>query len=548
MEARLDYRVRALIDASSSLKEVGVDPWSIRALLSPYDYESIVYEGVKHPRVTVWGVGGGEWGRLNTGSAVAAAGGLLVARAGRGFRVEAGGVKHYASKVAVASAPGAAVAAFYVNRYSSIAYSTPLASGVIEEAYRGEPAACSIGYRLAACVFRDGRSLLVAEGRLLEVGVPVEAVALHEGKAIVESGGWLLEVDGNGFKPLVKARGVFAGLTGRSLLLNTGGRLSVLDGASLTPLMDAVDGSASGHGDVIVVDKGVALEIHESTGVLKASIPKTPEARCWATPAGVLCCRRAFCGLVEPGVEAVRLEPVVNGVRAVRLESTVPVWVNGEPVGESRIIRVDGGVLKPAVIRVEARHLLGDIVLEAVAPGVKPSVTGEAVAWVSETGHSCGGIGVLEVRVEHGELPPGVSLYATVDGRRLRVDRVLEACIQRPVHEVVVEAVDDSGGSVEVARIPVETVEARTPRLGYRVIEEGEGPLILIETDAVVERALVCSRNGCTPVKPVKHGDGYVVKPPGGRLPEYIIVKLSWMGFKRLEKISLDGEQGRRRG
>lgn len=367
MELKLNYTVKSLVDVSQQLENAGLNPWSTSAELSRYDFESIVYSGVEHPRVTPYGSDSGAWRRINnSGGCIAWFNGLRVAAAGKNYSITARGEEYYASRIAVGSTIGALIVAFYTGRYTSIAYSTTRSIRVVEDAYKGIPVECSAGFKLFACTFRDGRSLVISESELWDLGVPARAIALlWDNSALVESSGWLVKTRRGEIKPITLAEGVFAGFSGQQPLFTKNNLLVALEGSSLVEIAGVESGLATGFGSIIVIDKGRVLEVLNQDGEQEAVLEKSSDTRCWASRSGILCCRGAFCGLVEPGESYLKLEDIRGEPRDIVVKAAIPVWVNGAPIrGDSAIMHL--GECRVQSCRLKVSHLLGDLHLETL--------------------------------------------------------------------------------------------------------------------------------------------------------------------------------------
>jgi len=542
LEIRLGYRVKSFIDASRFLQKLGLDPWSVEAVVSPYDFESIIYRGVLHPRMTPGSVASGEWRLLDQGY-IASYNGLSIAGDRERYRVSVGGEEYTASRAVYSSIDGALVVAFMVGKYTSIAQATPDNLVIYRDVYRGEPVECSIGYASSACVFRDGCSIVVHSGGVARVGFPARAVAtLGDGSILVESGGWLVRILEEDVKPLTRSNGVFRGLLMDQPLFLIGDSLRVLSEASLVEVARVNGGEAWGFNEVIVLDKGSRLEVLDARGRPEYVLEKDPSVKCWATRSGVVCCRRSFCGLIEPGESLVGIEPVKGEAHSVVLKPGIPVDLGkGFTVSEEVITEEAASILRPHLFRLTIRHLLGDTVVEAESPGLEVGVRGEATAHVSTGRHRCGGVGVLEVKLEHESLPRRVKLYVSLGNKVIESAGSGTICIDRLVNEVLVEAVDEqTGDRVVVARIPVKAIHIPPPVVRHSLTSSG----VVIESDAVIEETLLCYRDKCIRVKHPVGNRVHIASPGGMEAPGYIIVRLGRNGFTYTRRIKLQEDTG----
>jgi hypothetical protein len=181
-----------------------------------------------------------------------------------------------------------------------------------EAVYRRKPVSTSIGYRLATVTFDDGRSIIVAyPNRVIEVGLPVEAVALTPREEIlVFSKNSVIEVSHEETRPLVvvSSKPIFKGFFFTLPAFQISNTLYALDGGSLVKRLD-VRGDATAW-NIVVDDASTDLAVYNPSLKLDLTVRKEPEARCWATSEGVVCCRGSWCGVVEPGESIVEIEPL----------------------------------------------------------------------------------------------------------------------------------------------------------------------------------------------------------------------------------------------
>lgn len=509
MRVKLPYKVKAYAELPGA-----------RAVVSPYDMESLVVEGVAaQPRATVASVPSEGWVLeppcagavyLSRDAYVCGAvaglsstdGGLALLRDVRGFRLVGRGFELTGEVAAYASVPGALAVALHDGRELHVAVATYGEVRAFEGVARERPASVHLGYRLASVVLGSGRSVVVYENRVVDVGYPARAVAYVQGTPLVESSGWLVYADREDPRPAVKASAAFAGFARNLPALREGSRLYVLDQGALVEYAE-VRGEATAWGWV-VDDLGLALRVLDPRGREALRTAKDPEARCWATPYGVLCCRGARCGVVEPGESEVVLTPGFGEVHRVLAEVDHPVRLRyGDSVvrcADSCTVEDPGAsVLRPHAFAVEVEHLLGTA--EAVVVSRPPPVVVEGVEaelLTSQGVHECGGLGLLRLRAGNISKPGRAVVKAL--GTVLEPGRVVEVCagtIPRALDVVAEDPV--AGDSLVLASVAPRVVELPRPRVGLRVEHlDGSSRLRLeVEEGAEVLEATLCCGRRC---------------------------------------------------
>jgi len=511
VRVRLPYRVKTYAELPGA-----------RAVVSPYDMESLVVEGVAaQPRATVASVQSEGWVLeppctgavyLSKDAYVCGAvaglsstdGGLALLRDVRGFRLVGKGFELTGEVAAYASVPGALAVALHDGRELHVAVATHGEVRAFEGVARERPTSVHLGYRLASVVLGSGRSVVVFENRAVDVGYPARAVAYIQNTPLVESSGWLVYADREDPRPAVKASATFAGFARNLPAFKEGGRLYVLDQGALVEYAE-VRGEATAWGWV-VDDLGLALRVLDPKGREALRTAKNPEARCWATPYGVLCCRGAWCGVVEPGESEITLTPDFREVHRVLAEVDHPVRLHyGDSVvrcAESCAVEdPKASVLRPHTFAVEVEHLLGTA--EAVAVSKPPPVVVDGVEvelLTSQGVHECGGLGLLRLRAGNisGNISKPGRAVVKILGTALEPGRVVEVCTGTLPRALDVVAEDPvAGDRLLLATITPRVVELPRPRVGLRVEHlDGSSRLRLeVEEGAeVVEATLCCGR------------------------------------------------------
>jgi len=540
MRLVIGYRYSRYIDLS--------DKVNTNAVLSPFDYTHIVLEGVAaHPEILAnMSIGEGEWILQKTcQNAVAVDKGKIICGAEAGFshtkfgvavKKSVGGYLVTSSRfswscesVAHASVPGALIVACFDGRYTNTALASFNGLFYAEATYRCKPVGTSIGYRLATVTFDDGRSIIVAyPNRIVEVGLPVEAIALTpREEMLVLSKNSVIEVSHDETRPLVvvDSKPIFKGFFFTLPAFQISNTLYALDGGSLVKRLD-VRGDATVW-NMVVDDASTELAVYNPSLKPDLVVRKEPEARCWATPEGVVCCRGSWCGVVEPGESVIEVEPLnelhgfaVKSDTYVKIHSDLGVQVVRD---STRAVDEKASLLRPKRYALSVEHLLGytDIVLESPPKPVKVEVS-KAVIETSSALHECGGLahGVIDVRVV--EKPGRVKVLAG----RAGVEKAgsVEVCLNS-IESVPIVAVDPvANDAVKLLEVKPEVRYIPAPRVDLRLkhFEGYSEAEIAKDSDIEVLEAKLCCSNVCSDLPN---------RIEGCRLPAFIVLRVKKSGF-----------------
>jgi len=540
MRLVLGYRYKRYIDLS--------DEVNASAVLSPFDYTHIVLEGVAaHPEILAnMSIGEGEWILQRTcQNAVAVdkdkiicgaeAGfshtkfGVAVKKSVGGYLVTSSRFSWSCESVAYASLPGALIVACFDGRYTNIALASFNGLFYAEAVYRRKPVSASIGYRLATVTFDDGRSIIVTyPNKIVEVGLPVEAVALtSREEMLVLSKNSIIEVSHEETRPLVVTsdKPIFRGFFYTLPAFQISNTLYALDGGSLVKRLD-VRGDATAW-NIVVDDASTDLAVYNPSLKLDLVVRKEPEARCWTTSEGVVCCRGSWCGIVEPGESIVEVEPL-NELHGFAMKSDACIKVHSDlgthVVKETaRVVDEKASLLRARRYALTVEHLLGytDIVFESPAKPVKVEV-GRAIVETSSGIHECGGLahGVIDVRVI--EKPGRVKVLAG----RADIEKTgsVEICLNS-IESIPIVAVDPvANDSVKILDVKPETRYLPAPRVDVKLkhFEGYSEAEIAKDSDTEVVEAKLCRNNTCSDLPK---------RIENCKLPAYIVVKVKKDGF-----------------
>ena len=542
MRLVIGYRYSRYIDLS--------DKVNTNAVLSPFDYTHIVLEGVAaHPEILAnMSIGEGEWIlKSNCGKPVAidrdrvicgAEGfshtrfGLAVKKSVGGYLVTSSRFSWSCEDVEYASIPGALIVACFDGKYSNIALASFNGLFYAEAVYRRKPVSASIGYRLATVTFDDGRSIIAAyPGRVIEVGLPVEAVALTpREEMLVFSKNSVIEVSHEETRPLVvvNSKPVFKGFFFTLPAFQISNTLYALDGGSLIKKLD-IRGDATAW-NMVVDDASTDLAVYNPSLKLDLVTRKEAEARCWATSEGVVCCRGSWCGIVEPGESVIEVEPLnelhgfaVKSDAYVKVHSDLGVHIVKET---ARVVDEKASLFRAKRYALTVEHLLGytDIVFESPAKPVKVEV-GRAIVETSSGIHECGGLahGVIDVRVI--EKPGRVKVLAgRADIEKTGKTGSVEVCLNS-IESIPIVAVDPvANDSVKILDVKPETRYLPAPRVDVKLkhFEGYSEAEIAKDSDTEVVEAKLCCNNTCSDMPK---------RIENCRLPAFIVVRVRRNGF-----------------
>jgi len=539
MRLVIGYRYSRYIDLSDRVNTV--------ATLSPFDFTHIVLEGVvAHPEILAnMSLGEGEWIlEKPCGGAVAigkdnvicsAVGfshtrfGVAVKKAVSGYLVTSSRFSWSCEDVKYVSIPGALIATCFDGKYSSIALASFNGLLYAEATYRRKPVGTSIGYRLATVTFDDGRSIIVAyPNRIVEVGLPAEAVALTpREEMLVLSKNSVIEVSHDETRPLVvvDSKPIFKGFFFTLPAFQISNTLYALDGGSLVKKLD-VRGDATAW-NMVVDDASTELAVYNPSLKPDLVVRKEPEARCWATSEGVVCCRGSWCGIVEPGESIIEVEPL-NELHGFAVKSDAYAKVHSDLgthiVKESaRVVDEKASLLRARRYALSVEHLLGytDIVLESHAKPVKVEVS-TAIVETSSSIHECGGLahGLIDVRVI--EKPDRVKVLAG----RADIEKTgsVEVCLNS-IESIPIVAVDPvANDSLKLMDVKPEIHFISAPKADVKLrhFEGYSEAEIVKDSDADVLETKLCCNNICSDLPK---------RIESCRLPAFIVVRVRRNGF-----------------
>lgn len=344
MKAVIPYTVKRFVD----LTRLGGG----RVVLSPYDLESLVVEGLRvQPRITLTSQAG-SGGPAEAGDACenpvyvsrdlvecsAVAGfshlehGVAVTRDAGSYRVVTRGEVFVGKTLVSEAKPGALIVAVHDGSDTHVVLASYDDYVVYRNAYEKEPVKCSLGFRIAACVFSDDRSLVIHGGDAYELGFPVEAVASTPRGPLLRSGEWLLYADEEDLRPLVRSGGDFAGFIHELPAFREGSKLKILDSGALVDYV-SVGGNVTAW-NLVVDDLRDFLRVIDLRRKELLRVPKDLGVACWATKDGVLCCRGLWCGLIDVGETVVSIESSFKDFHKLKISANTLLNVR---YGEEKI-------------------------------------------------------------------------------------------------------------------------------------------------------------------------------------------------------------------
>lgn len=491
----------------------------VRVVLSPYDLESLVIEGLRvQPKITAGSrsdfsgfvEAGDECGNpvyvskdLVECSAIAGFShpehGVAVVRGLKNYEVITKEGVFAGESLVIDSIPGAFIAAVYDGGETHVVLASYEDYVVYRGAYDREPVKCSLGFRIATCVFSDERSLIIREGRAYEVGFPAEAVASTPKGPLLRSGEWLLYADGEDLKPLLKSGARFAGFVHGVPAFREGRKLKILESGALVDYVD-VEGDVSAW-DLIVEDSGETLRVIDLRNEEVLRVPKELEASCWATKHGVLCCRKLWCGLVISGEASVDLETSVRYSHTLTINSNTPLKVRyGEEIIECssgcELVEERASVLREHKFNVILEHLLSYTEAEAISkpPQIKASLE-PAKLYVSEGTHVCGGPSYFRGYVKDLVKPERVEVY--LNDVELTPGMELGMCLSSYVPDLNIRALDPvSGDAISLGPATYEVVRIPRPEVRVDVVNKESFSEVVVTTEPgveVLEKRICCS-------------------------------------------------------
>ena len=335
--------------------------------------------------------------------------GVAVTRTPKGYKVFTSSEILECERVVYASTPGAFIVACYEEPGTHVVTANYTGVFIFRDAYSGKrPLSAHIGFNSYSVVFEDKRSVVIRGSSLVEIGVPVVAVA-HTSEAIYGlSGKWLVKITGD-YKPLVALdiEPVFVGVSGGLPVFNINSKLYRLEGGALVELDYVKDPVSSVSVQDIIVDNSTLLRAYDAAGRLYLETPKSLEVKCWATRYGVLCCRSGLCGVIKPGTSVIQVDAVNRGAHEVRVSSDVPLIVEYSnsvyrcKPGNVLSIREEGAsVLRRHLFELALSHVLGSEYLPIASPPAKINVEASSRVYESTGLHECGGLALVELVVK----------------------------------------------------------------------------------------------------------------------------------------------------
>jgi hypothetical protein len=455
--------------------------------------------------------------------------GVAVKKSVGGYLASSSRFSWSCESIAYASVPGALIVACFDGRYTSIALASFSGLFYAEAVYRKKPVSASIGYRLATVTFEDGRSIAVAyPNKVVEIGMPVEAITLTpREEMLVLSKNTIIEVSHEETRPLVvvNSKPIFKGFFFTLPAFQISNTLYALDGGSLVKKLD-VRGDATAW-NVVVDDTSTELAVYNPSLKLDLVTRKEPEARCWATSEGVVCCRGSWCGIVEPGESVVEVEPL-NELHGFAVKSDTYVKVRSDlgthVVREAtRVVDEKASLLRARRYALAVEHLLGytDIVFESPAKPVKVEIS-KAVIETSSGIHECGGLthGVIDVRVV--EKPDRVKVLA--GGADVEKTGSVEVCLNsiKSIPIVAVDPVANDSLKLMDVKPEIHFISAPKADVKLRHFEGYSEAEIVKDSDADVLEAKLCCSNVCSDLPN---------RIEGCRLPAFIVLRVKKSGF-----------------
>ena len=511
MRITIPYVVKHYID----LTELG----GSKVILSPYDLETLVVEGVRvQPKITM--------STQISSSELIKAGDvcenltyvsreLIECSAVLGFsHVEHGvavvkDIKNYRvitkDEVFVGDTlvsdvkPGALIVAIHDGSNTHVILTSYDDYVLCRNAYKKKPVKCSLGYKIAACVFSDGRSLIIHEGKAYEIGLPVEAVASTSNGPLLRSGEWLLYADEEDLRPLVRSLARFTGFIHGLPVFREESKLKILDSGALVDYVDIV-GNASAW-DLVVDDLGDLVRVVDLRRKEVLRVPKDLSVACWAVKDGVLCCRGLWCGLVEAGETTVIIESLLKNHHVLRIKANTLLNVrykrgNIKCFSECEVSEETASVLREHKFEVVLEHLLSTTEFEVVSKPTQVSVVIEsAKLYVSEGIHSCGGLTYLEGSVIDLIKPERARVY--LNDTELERGGKFSVCLSSYNPELNLSIVDPvTNDKISLGPLKYEIVKIPKPKVLIEVRDKESSSKISVATESgaeVIEEIVCCS-------------------------------------------------------
>ncbi len=376
MDFALPYSIRLFKDLGYVVKGV-----------SNFDKESILIDVVAQPKITLTSIGVGKIVEsINScaepvvvGSKVVCEAngfshtefGIAVKRSKKGAIVESKNFIKSCEKVATAKIDGAFIVACYEDKSTSIYLATYDELKLFDRIYKkARPDKCSIGYKAAACTFEDGRSVIVAPPRLIEVGMPIDVIAYQEPFVYGFSKNWIVTVDvySLDIRPCIKTKNEvrFVGFIQDLPVFESNNNIYTLEGGSLVKKA-IIAGYVSAYGNIVVDDSDVVLKIMNEYGEILYKIPKDSNSKCIAMKDGVACFRKTWIGLLDFNRKSrIHIELNSNGIHKISVNTEIYIVIRYrnrefyvEPFKKIEICDENENVLKDQLSTLEIEHLLG---------------------------------------------------------------------------------------------------------------------------------------------------------------------------------------------
>jgi hypothetical protein len=452
-------------------------------VLSPFDYEHVVLEDYAlQPEITPSGVIGdlffirvpecehGIYINKDRLECRAEAGfshpahGVAVVKSLKGPSVVTSNEVFECETALYDSRPGAFIAACFEGSYTHVVVADYSGLKTYRELYKRKPSSVHVGFNSYSVVFDDYRSILLYHGGSLAIGIPLSIIAYIGDYLYGLSGRWLVRVKVDGsYEPLVLLREGygFAGASSGLPVFNINNKLYRLEGGALVELDFAKGVEKASVHDIIVVDNGRLLRAYDPAGKLFLELPKDPGVNCYATRYGVLCCRSGLCGVVEPDTSIIQVDTVNREAHELRVASNIPLLVNYNdavyrcrPSSVLSIREESASVLRKYLFELVLDHLLSSEYLSLALPPARIIVEASGRAYESSGLHECGGLSLVELRVDKLEKPSRVKLE--ILGREIATG-VSTLCSDESPEKLVIEAVDATARDrVQLGRVVVE--------------------------------------------------------------------------------------------
>ena len=320
-----------------------------------------------------------------------------------------------------------------------------------------------------------------------------------------------------------------------------------LEGGALTDLgIGRVEGFVT-VSDAVVIDSHDMLRVFDVNAKPVLELPKEQNTLCFAYKGSVFCCTKGLCGFVEPGKSTVYVDGVNEGVHKVYVVSeSIPLYV----VYRDREVFVEGqtrweaaeekaSVLEPHRFEVTVRHLLGSAKLFPESPAIVPEIEADATIYTSTGRHTCGGAAIARVAIKKASVPAGHNrIKIVVYGHEVPAGNQIDVCLEKPVKNINIAAVDTVAGSGKVlVSIEPKVVEVPPPASSVKIEHRGPETTISIESDATVAKAVLRCGNGDFDLE---GGRGTVRECVVPATLEYTLLKEGFV-FRRAYNIELVG-------